>query len=322
MNKEILTRLRWIQYFQSSQNSGVTCQRCGVSRPTLRKWLKRYRALGLEGLKGESRRPDRSPKQKVFTKQEDLILTPRKQNNLGARRIQNELKRQHQLSLSLATIHKILYRNQVPPLVKPKRAKKVHRYSRPIPGERVQLDTCKIAHGIYQYTAVDDCSRYQVMEIYPTRTAASTILFLEKLVEEMHFPIQSIQTDRGREFFAYKVQEWLSEYCIKFRPIPPGQPHLNGKVERAQQTDLKEFWAVTDLSGGYLSDRLSEYQHYYNWDRIHGVLGKTPMDRVVELSKQTPCWDEIEVLYDPANEIIRDQNYFRDLRLLKLKRSI
>jgi len=91
------------------------------------------------------------------------------------------------------------------------------------------------------------------MEIYPARTAANTILFLEKMVEEMHFPIQSIQTDRGREFFAYKVQEWLAEYCIKFRPIRPGQPHLNGKVERAQQTDLKEFWALVDFSEDHLS---------------------------------------------------------------------
>jgi hypothetical protein len=26
------------------------------------------------------------------------------------------------------------------------------------------------------------------------------------------------------------VQRWLMEHCIKFRPIPPRSPHLNGKV--------------------------------------------------------------------------------------------
>ena len=87
------------------------------------------------------------------------------------------------------------------------------------------------------------------MEIYPRRTSANTFLFLEKMVEETHFSVQSVQTDRGRKFFAYKVQEWLKEYCIKFLPIRSGQPHLNGKVERAQQTDLKEFWALIDLKG-------------------------------------------------------------------------
>jgi len=198
----------------------------------------------------------------------------------------------------------------------------VLRYSRPIPGERVQVDTCKIAPGIYQYTAIDDCTRYQVMEIYPARTAANTIIFFEKMVEEMRFPVQSIQTDRGKEFFAYKVQEWLREYCIKFRPIRPGQPHLNGKVERAQQTDLKEFWALMGLSEDHLSEQLGYYQHYYNWDRLHGSLGKTPMDKVVKLSRQTPFWDEVEEGYDTTKEFIRVHDYAKDVKLLKLKRSL
>jgi transposase InsO family protein len=143
----------------------------------------------------------------------------------------------------------------------------------PISGERVQSDTSKIASRLYQYTAVDDCTRYQVIEVYPARTAANTVLFLEKVIEEMHFPAQSIQTDRSREFFAYKAQDWLAEHSIKFRPIRSGQPHLNGKVERAQQTDRKEFWALVDLSDESLSGRLAEYQHYYNWDRIHRPFG-------------------------------------------------
>ena len=48
--------------------------------------------------------------------------------------------------------------------------------------------------------------------------------------------IQRIQCDRGHEFFAVKVQEKLMKYSIKFRPIKPRSPHLNGKVERSQQT--------------------------------------------------------------------------------------
>lgn len=322
MNQEIHTRLRWIKHYQSSGNLGITCQRCGISRPTLRKWLKRYREFGLDGLISKSRRPYSSPNRKIFSEHEQKVLLLRYNHNLGARRIQNELKYQHQISLSLATIHKILVKNKVKPLQHPKREKKVLRYSRPIPGDRVQLDTCKIAPGIYQYTAIDDCTRYQVMEIYSSRKASNTILFLEKLVEEMHFPIQRIQTDRGKEFFAYKVQEWLREYCIKFRPIRPGQPHLNGKVERVQQTDLKEFWALVDFSDDNLSDRLSEYQHYYNWHRIHGSTGKTPVDRIVELSEKTPFWDEVEDLYDCSKEFIRVQEYAKDVKLLKLKRSM
>ena len=113
----------------------------------------------------------------------------------------------------------------------------------------MQLDVCKIAPGLYQYTAIDDCSRFQVLGLYPRRTAANTLAFLEQVLEEMPFPVQRIQTDRGQEFFAYKVQEQLQAWRIKFRPIRPRSPHLNGKVERAQRTALEEFWATVDLDG-------------------------------------------------------------------------
>ena len=97
------------------------------------------------------------------------------------------------------------------------------------------MDPCKIAPGLYQFTAVDDCTRYRVLRIYKRRTAANTLDFLDGVMEEMPFPVQRIQTDRGREFFALKVQQKLKEYHIKFRPNKPGSPHLNGKVERSQK---------------------------------------------------------------------------------------
>lgn len=52
------------------------------------------------------------------------------------------------------------------------------------------MDTCKIAPGIYQYTSVDDCPRWRVLEIYRRRTAANTLKFLDKIIEEFPFPIQ------------------------------------------------------------------------------------------------------------------------------------
>ena len=103
------------------------------------------------------------------------------------------------------------------------------------------MDTCKIAPGLYQYTAIDDCTRIRVLALYKRRSAANSLLFLEKVIEDFPFPIQRIQTDRGREFFAYTFQEKLMEYGIKFRPLKPASPHLNGKVERSQRTDLGEF---------------------------------------------------------------------------------
>lgn len=190
---------------------------------------------------------------------------------MGARRIQSELKRLHAISLAVATIHKVLCQNKVKPVVKFRRNADFIRYERPVPGDRVQMDTCKIGPGLYQYTSVDDCTRYRVQRLYSRRTAANTLDFIDCVIEEMPFPIQRLQTDRGREFFAVKVQEKLKEYSIKFRPNKPASPHLNGKVERSQKTDKAEFYATVDLSTDDLKELLAEWQHYYNWERPHSA---------------------------------------------------
>ena len=159
----------------------------------------------------------------------------RNERKLGVRRVQSEIKRLHGISLSLATIHKVFKNSNLPYLQKRRYYRKeAKRYNCKLPGERVQMDVCKIAGGLYQYTAIDDCTRYKILALYKRRTALNTLDFLEQVMDRMPFPIQRIQTDRGQEFFAYEVQEKLMEYGIKFRPIKPASPHLNGKVERSQ----------------------------------------------------------------------------------------
>ena len=114
--------------------------------------------------------------------------------------------------------------------------------------------------------------------LYKRRTAANTHNFIDMMIEEFPFPIQRFQSDRGREFFAYKVQEKLMSYSIKFRPVKPASPHLNGKVERSQKTDLEEFYALTNLESFVsLKEDLKAWQFFYNYQRPHGSLGgKTP----------------------------------------------
>ena len=132
-----------------------------------------------------------------------------------------------------------------------------------------------------------------------------------------------LNADEGFEFFATKVQQKLMEYCIKFRPIRPGSPHLNGKVERSQKTDLEEFYETVDIHSPDIEDLLQEWQHYYNWDRPHGSLGgKTPMDRYFEVSQKTPFWDEVETMYEPSKERVQEQKYWDYLRVKKLKLSM
>jgi transposase InsO family protein len=80
----------------------------------------------------------------------------------------------------MATSYKVLKLNSVKPLRRVRRKKDYIRYQRPAPSDRVQMDTIKIAPGLYQYTAIDDCTRYRVLGLYSRRTAANTFLFLEK----------------------------------------------------------------------------------------------------------------------------------------------
>jgi transposase InsO family protein len=324
MKPEIKARLRWITLYQKTGDAGLVCRRCGISRPTLRKWLRRYNEAGIDGLHEKSKKPHRSPNKKVTEEHETLILDLRKKRKLGARRIQNELIRNHELSFSLATIHKILTRHHVKPLKRKRRKQRYKPYQRPIPGDRVQLDTCKIAPGLYQYTAVDDCTRYRVLGLYERRTASNTIRFIDKLIEEMPFPIQRIQTDRGNEFFAIKAQEYLMKFSIKFRPIRPGAPHLSGKVEGSQRTDFEEFYSIVDLNAPDLEDQLQEWQHFYNWHRPHGSLGScTPMDKCFQVSNITPFWDEVSDNYDDSREErLQEQNYRKELLVRRLKRSM
>jgi len=68
------------------------------------------------------------------------------------------------------------------------------------------------------------------------------------MLKEFPFPIQRIQPDRGGEFFGLAFQRALKRYHIKFRPIRPYAPLLNGKVERPQGTDKKAFWPLVYLA--------------------------------------------------------------------------
>ena len=302
-------RYNWIKAYQALGDAGAVCRRFGVSRPTLRKWLRRYEEEGEAGLRAQSRRPHRSPALKVGETQEALILGLRRERRLGVKRLRHELLRLHAVRLSAETIHKVLTRHGLNLLPTRKRIRhKPKRYNRPVPGDRVQMDTCKIRSGLYQFTAIDDCSRFLVAGLARRRSARATLVFLDQLLEEMPFSIQRIQTDRGTEFFAETVQRRLMSETIRFRPTPPRSPHLNGKVERAQRTTLEEFWAAADPKAADIGEQLALWVHHYNWHRAHESLhGVTPIDRVCQLTDKTPLWAASARLMTPPKSASKSE---------------
>jgi len=54
-------RLNWVKIFLETNNASYVCRKCGISRPTLRKWANRYNKLGIDGLLEQSRRPKKFP---------------------------------------------------------------------------------------------------------------------------------------------------------------------------------------------------------------------------------------------------------------------
>lgn len=158
------------------------------------------------------------------------------------------------------------------------------------------MDTMKIARSIYQYTAIDDCSRFRVLAVCPRRNAHGTLLFLDRVIKKMPFPIPSIQSDWGTELFAESVQRRLMSECIKFRPIPRLTHHAR--------------------DGDALDERIEEWQCDYDWRRPHGPLGgKTPVGRIAELSEITSLIEEIADAYDKQKERIRH----RERRVEKIR---
>ena len=193
-------RLRWVKHYEQSQNAALTCRRCGISKATLLKWRRRYQLHGEAGLHSQSRRPHKLRERKVTPEHETLVLDMRRRRHLGPKGLQRELLRLHQLRFSTRTIWKILHQHGVSVLKPSPRRRGFKRYTRPVPGDRVQIDTCKVGKHLYQFTAIDDCTRMKVLALYSSRSAINAAHFVEnRLLKEFPFPIQRIQSDRGGE---------------------------------------------------------------------------------------------------------------------------
>jgi len=138
-------RLRWIEAYEATGSAGRVCARFGISRPTLRKWWRRYQEAGPAGLADTSRRPTSSPNRKVFAREEALILELRKSEGLGVHRLKSELKRRHGLDLSAETILKALKRAGEPMKT---RAEAAPGRERARPSEARQFGRGGLFHGL------------------------------------------------------------------------------------------------------------------------------------------------------------------------------
>lgn len=122
------------------------------------------------------------------------------------------------------------------------------------PGQRIQVDVkfvpsvCLknsrvIGKQFFQYTAIDEYSRWRFVEAFAEHSTYSSAMFIEHLVKAFPLPIKCIQTDNGTEFTnrftthrnkPTLFQRHLEQHGIRHKVIRPFTPRHNGKVERTR----------------------------------------------------------------------------------------
>ncbi len=247
-----------------AEKYGVTkaANRYNVNRQYIYRWKKRYDGT-LESLADKSHRPHSHPNQ--HTEEELKLISDMRRRNPNAGLVVFWVKlRQRGYTRSITGLYRILIKKGLrqQKLPNPKYIPKP--YEKMIyPGQRVQIDvkyvptSCLVneAKGkkFYQYTAIDEYSRFRYLEAFEEHSTYSSAIFLEHLIDAFPFPIECVQTDNGMEFTKRLAStenptptlfEARLEQCgIRHKLIKPYTPRHNGKVERSHRKDNEYFYA-------------------------------------------------------------------------------
>lgn len=143
----------------------------------------------------------------------------------------------------------------------------------------------------YQFTAVDECTRWTYRQMYDEHSTYSAEDFLIRLNQHCPFPIREIQTDNGTEFTKALISNdpndkslfelKLEEYRIRYHRIRIATPRHNGKVERQHRIDQQRFYdrlRMFSLEDG--RKQLAAYQRKSN-DYIKHCLGLRSPNQVL-----------------------------------------
>jgi len=168
------------------------------------------------------------------------------------------------------------------------------RYQRKHPGELVHFDNAKLPaiagdsnqKKEYLHVAIDDYSRYLVVDIFPDKTQWSSAIHLEETIMAMPFDIQAIYSDNGKEYRGkpseHQFMLTCRDYDLKQYFTKPRTPRTNGKAERVIRT-LREEWHNNHQfrSREERKQSLDEFVRFYNQERIHqGLEGLTPQQKL------------------------------------------
>lgn len=299
ISQEAYFRQRVMQYLKADHGVTETGIRYHLSRKTVYKWLARWDGTA-SSLEDQSTRPKKSPR--AQTEEEiDLVRREAKRTNWSdiILAYQKACEKGYERSYGCfsRTVRKL--RGDKIKSRKPERKNKPYQRA-DYPGQKVQMDVkfvpaACIADGnrYYQYTAVDERSRWTYRQMYDEHSTYSSVQFLREVIEHFPFPITRIQTDNGTEWTKQLLckdptdltsfERLLNEYGIEYQRIRVATPRHNGKVERQHRIDQERFYETLRMYS--LKDgrkQLAAYQKKSN-GYIKGCLGMRSPDEIIEL---------------------------------------
>src|SRR3954464_74358 len=282
----------------------------GVSRSWLYEQLARYRAEGDAAFEPRSRRPHTSP-QATPAPTVELVLRLRKQLgeaglDAGADTLGWHLTQHHRITLSRATIHRILARHGAVVPDPAKRPKSSYlRFAAEQPNETWQSDFThyRLTTGADTeiITWLDDHSRLALHVSAHRRITGPIVLATFRQAADPHGYPASPLTDNGMVYttrFAggrggrTGLEHELRRLGIVQKNSRPNHPTTCGKVERFQQTMKKWLRAqpVQPATINQLQDRLEIFVEAYNRHRPHRSLPHraTPATLYESMPKAVP----------------------------------
>ena len=294
-----LGRERLVRRVLSGQTPEAAARAAGVCPRTVRKWVARFKAEGVEGLKDRSSRPHRlyRPTPTAIVEQVEAL---RRQRWTG-KQIAAEV------GVSPATVSRILRRLGLNRIQALEPAEPVRRYEREHPGRadphrhqearplranrpshhrRAQRQSKSRGSGWeYVHVCIDDASRLAFSQILPDEKKESAVAFLKAAVayyQSLGVTVARVMTDNGSCYRSTPSAMPAAISASSTSAPGPIRPRTNGKAERFIQTALRE-WAYAQAypNSDHRAAELPIWLHRYNWHRPHGSLkSKPPISRL------------------------------------------
>jgi transposase InsO family protein len=268
----------------------IAAQRFNTTPKTVAKWVGRFRAEGVDGLRDRSSRPLSSPSQTPAATCA-MVEALRRQRRTG-KQIAAEL------AISPATVSRVLRRLGLNRLSALEPAEPVRRYEREKPGEMIHIDIKKLGRfntighrmtGVrteqsrtrgagweYVHVAIDDHSRVAFAKVMSNERKGCAIVFLNEAVAyfaRLGVKVERVMTDNGSCYKAFAFRRTCSRLGLRHIRTKPYTPKTNGKAERFIQTSLRE-WAYAQAYPNSRERRaeLPIWLHRYNWHRPHSGI--------------------------------------------------